>query len=166
MSYFDELKNSISDLFWSAVGDSHNEDEIKEMLDGIDFHALAQAPIHREEIVYEYAVNCALPLAMNYRGEELFPRATLLYEDIVDCMLSSVCCYRALEVWLLRDATIAVVANFHTEVCDGLFTTEYRIFKTDDCFECDLEIDPKELVRHLNEMCQAYHAHAQPIYEL
>ena len=67
MSYFDELKNSISDLFWSAVGDSHNEDEIKEMLDGIDFHALAQATIHRGEIVYEYKVNCALPLAMNYR---------------------------------------------------------------------------------------------------
>ena len=46
------LEDSITKLFHSAIGDGYNEEEIEEMLEDIDFHALSQAIFHNLETIY------------------------------------------------------------------------------------------------------------------
>ena len=160
------LKDTITKIFLSAINYGYTEEEIEEMLEDIDFHALAQALYHNFETVYEYTVSNRLALAMNYRGLELFPRAAFLYEDAGDCMASFVCCARSLELWMLEDASVAVVSLYHTNVGNGEFITNYRVFKGDDPDECGMCIDMEDFAEVLQKMCQPYYEHQMPEYEL
>ena len=160
------LEEPITKLFRSAIGDGYNEEEIEEMLADIDFHALSQAIFHNLETVYEYTVDCTLPFAMNYRGLELFPRAAFLYEDAGDCMASFVCCARSLELWMLEDASVAIVSVYHTNVGNGEFITNYRVYKGEDFGECGMCIDMEDFAAELQKMCQPYYEHQLPEYEL
>lgn len=166
MNNITNLEKSITQVFHRAIDNGYTKEEIEELLDGIDFYALAQTVLHNFETVYEYTVDCTLPHSMNYRGLELFPRAVLLYVDAGDCMASFVCCARSLELWLLDDASLAVVSMFHTSAGHGEFATEYRVYKGDDWLECDMCIDMDDLADTLKKLCQPYYEHQMPDYEL
>ena len=166
MNNIANLEEAITQVFRRAIGDGYTEEEIEEMLAGIDFPTLAQAVLHNFETVYEYTVDCTLPFAMNYRGLELFPCAALLYEDAGDGMASFVCCARSLELWLLEDAGIAVVSVYHTNVGNGEFVTAYRVYKGDDWMECDMCIDMEDFADKLQKLCEPHYEHQMPEYEV
>ena len=166
MSNIANLKESITQVFQQAIDNGYTKEEIEELLEDIDFHTLAQAVLHNFETVYEYTVDCTLPSSMNYRGPELFPRAVLLYEDAGDCMASFICCARSLELWLLDDASLAVISVFHTNAGHGDFITEYRVYKGDNWQACGMCIDMEDLADKLIQLCLPHYEHQMPDYEV
>ena len=165
MNYL-ELQESISEVFRRGIGNGYTEEEIAEMLESIDFYALAQCIVHDYETVYEYTVSGKLPLNVNYRGPEVFPRASFLYEEAGDCMSGIVSCSRSLELWILDDASIAITSLHHSDVGNGNFYTNYRSYKGSDWIECDMCIDLEEFAEGLRQKCRPYYEHELPAYEL
>lgn len=166
MNYLASLEKSIIEVFRRGIGNGYTEEEIAEMLESIDFYALAQCIAHDFETIYEYTIFGKLPLDMCYCGNEVFSRASFLYEEAGDCMTSAVCCSRSLEMWILDDASIAITALHHTDVGNGTFVANYRTYKGDDWIECDMCIDLEEFAEGLRQKCRPYYAHDIPTYEL
>ena len=80
MYSMDSLEYAIRGLYRSGIGENSglSADEVEELLDGIDFHALLQAVRHHAETVFAFATQGNQPKSFNYRGAELFnQRATL-----------------------------------------------------------------------------------------
>jgi len=70
----DSLEYAIRGLYRSGIGENSglSADEVEELLDGIDFHALLRAVRHHAETVFAFATQGNQPKSFNYRGAELF----------------------------------------------------------------------------------------------
>ena len=104
MYSLDSLEYAIRELYRSGIGDNSglSADEVEELLDGIDFHALLQAVRHHAETAFAFATQGNHPKSFNYRGAELFgQRATLLYDDFDQSTAEAVLTTRSVELWLL-----------------------------------------------------------------
>ncbi len=62
--------------------------------------------------------------------------------------------------------TFAIVANFYVEVGSSEYITEYRVFKSSDWTESDIDLDLEDLAAELAAMREPYYDHTQPIHEL
>ena len=73
MYSMDSLEYAIRELYRSGIGENSglSADEVEELLDGIDFHALLQAVRHHAETVFAFATQGNQPKSFNYRGAEL-----------------------------------------------------------------------------------------------
>ena len=162
------LEYVIDRLFRCGVGDpGYQEQEVEELLAGMDYNSLLQAVRHEAKTVYAYATYGKPPQTFDYRGADLFgQRATLLYDDFDQSDAAQVLAERRYELWLLEDMSLVVVSCVSVDFGDGEFVTEYREIKQGDPWNTPMCLDLEELRNRLVEMfCQCYE-HELPLYEL
>ncbi len=162
------LEYVIDRLFRCGVGDpGYKEQEVEELLQGMDYDSLLQAVRHEAKTVYTFATYGKPPQTFDYRGAELFgQRATLLYDDFDQSDAAQVLAERRYELWLLEDMSLVVVSCVSVDFGDGEFVTEYREIKQGDPWNTPMCLDLEELRNRLVEMfCQCYE-HELPLYEL
>ena len=161
------LKNSLEALFRSGADQEHTADEMVELLEGIDFHALLQAIHSMRETVYEYSVTSHVEKGFEYRGPELFPgKAVLLYTDDSYGYYSAIVHEHAYELWLLPDATFVVVSRIRSVIGNDASVMEYRTIKGVNWMDAGMSIDFLELADDLEAICAAVTEHDLPLYEL
>ena len=161
------LREALLKLFRSGADGEHDEEEMEELLDGIDFSALLQALRFGLETVYMYRADGLPDCGLDYRGPELFPvQASLLYTGAGDLRADMLSCARFHELWLLDNMTVAVVSCFRTEIGNCAYTSEFRAFRGLDWRNTDMEIDFVRLADKLDALCEAVRAHELPVYEL
>ncbi len=162
------LEYVIDRLFRCGIGDpGYKEQEVEELLQGMDYDSLLQAVRHEAKTVYTFATYGKPPQTFDYRGAELFgQRATLLYDDFDQSDAAQVLAERRYELWLLEDMSLVVVSCVSVDFGDGEFVTEYREIKQGDPWNTPMCLDLEELRNRLVEMfCQCYE-HELPLYEL
>ena len=162
------LEYVIDRLFRCGVGNpGYKEQEVEELLAGMDYNSLLQAVRHEAKTVYAYATYGKPPQTFNYRGRDLFgQRATLLYDDFDQSDAAQVLAERRYELWLLEDMSLVVVSCVSVDFAGGEFVTEYREIKQGDPWNTPMCLDLEELRNRLVEMfCQCYE-HELPLYEL
>ena len=162
------LEYVIDRLFRCGVGNpGYKEQEVEELLQGMDYHSLLQAVRHEAKTVYAYATYGKPPQTFDYRGADLFgQRATLLYDDFDQSDAAQVLAERRYELWLLEDMSLVVVSCVSVDFAGGEFVTEYREIKQGDPWNTPMCLDLEELRNRLVEMfCQCYE-HELPLYEL
>ncbi len=162
------LEYVIDRLFRCGVGNpGYKEQEVEELLAGMDYNSLLQAVRHEAKTVYAYATYGKPPQTFDYRGADLFgQRATLLYDDFDQSDAAQVLAERRYELWLLEDMSLVVVSCVSVDFAGGEFVTEYREIKQGDPWNTPMCLDLEELRNRLVEMfCQCYE-HELPLYEL
>ena len=168
MYHVSSLEYVIDRLFRCGIGDpGYQEQEVEELLQGMDYHSLLQAVRHEARTVYAYTTQGKDPMTFDYRGADLFgQRATLLYDDFDQSDAAQVLAERRYELWLLEDMSLVVTACVSVNFGDGEFVTEYREIKQGDPWHTPMCLDLEELRNRLVEMfCQCYE-HELPLYEL
>ena len=162
------LEYVIDRLFRCGVGDpGYKEQEVEELLAGMDYNSLLQAVRHEAKTVYAFTTCGKPPQTFDYRGADLFgQRATLLYDDFDQSDAAHVVAERRYELWLLEDMSLVVVSCVSVDFGDGEFVAEYREIKQGDPWNTPMCLDLEELRNRLVEMfCQCYE-HELPLYEL
>lgn len=162
------LEYVIDRLFRCGVGDpGYQEEEVEELLQGMDYHSLLQAVRHEAKTVFAYTTQGKDPMAFNYRGADLFgQRATLLYTDFDQSDAGIVLADRRYELWLLEDMSLVVTACVSVEYGDNDFVTEYREIKQGDPWHTPMCLNLEDLSIKLTEMfCRCYE-NELPVYEL
>ena len=168
MYIVNSLEYVIDRLFRCGVGNpGYKEQEVEELLQGMDYDSLLQAVRHEAKTVYAYATYGKPPQTFDYRGADLFgQRATLLYDDFDQSDAAQVLAERRYELWLLEDMSLVVVSCVSVDFAGGEFVTEYREIKQGDPWNTPMCLDLEELRNRLVEMfCQCYE-HELPLYEL
>ena len=161
------LKNSLAALFRSGADEDHTADEMLELLEGIDFHALMQAVYSMRETVFEYRVDSDMEKGFAYRGPELFPgKAVLLYTDVGYGCYDVALHEHGYELWLLPDATFVVVSRVRTVIGNDASVMEYRTIRGLNWRDAGMTIDFLELADDLEDLCAAVTEHDLPLYEL
>ena len=161
------LKNSLAALFRSGADEDHTADEMLELLEGIDFHALMQAVYSMRETVFEYRVDSDMEKGFSYRGPELFPsKAVLLYTDVGYGCYDVALHEHGYELWLLPDATFVVVSRVRTTIGNDASVMEYRTIRGLNWRDAGMTIDFLELADDLEDLCAAVTEHDLPLYEL
>ena len=117
---FNELAEVMEDFFMSAADDEHDEDEMLDLLDGIDWKALYQALLLQGRRVYEFIAGGEASSRMNYRSRDLFgQRAVCLDEDIQfpqnTAEDNQVNTY-SYELWLLEDFSLVVTSCYRMKI--------------------------------------------------
>ena len=162
----DNLMNAIKSYYRAFIGDDYTEDEVDELLDMLDFHALLQVIRHRAQTVHAFTAQGEASDSFNYRGSELFDqRATMLYEDVDQSCSCGVLAVRSYELWLLEDMSFEAVVCFSVNVGSDEYVTEYRE-RCRDLWDNPLLVDLHELTDELNRMCEDAYENAIPVYEL
>ena len=153
MNRVKNLEVALKELFCSGADAEHDAEEMMELLEGMDYHALLQAFHSTRETVYAFRVDCKHEKGFNYRGPELFPtRAVLLYtEDLAFCY----------------DAALSDRAyELRVEISGGESVAEYRTIKGTDWKDAGMFIDFLDLADDFDALVGAVDEHELPIYEL
>ena len=167
MNKVDELENTLTELFRSGADEDHDETEMEELLEGMDYPTLLQGLHVSRMPVYEFRADSKLENSFEYRGQELFSgTAMLLYTDIGDACLDVALHSRFYELWLLEDMTLAVVSVFRNDIGNGTYVTEYRSYKGEDWEEAGMCIDFLDLADDLDSLCASVYEREVPYYEL
>ena len=161
------LEYVIDRLFRCGVGDpGYKEQEVEELLQGMDYDSLLQAVRHEAKTVYTFATYGKPPQTFDYRGAELFgQRATLLYDDFDQSTAEAVLTTRSVELWLLEDMTVTAVASVSVVCEGGAYVAEYRE-DLGDPWASGMCLDLEELTDRLDKLCWPVHENEIPVYEL
>ena len=165
----ESLQYAVSGLFRNGIGEGYGYDanEVEELLDSINFHALLQAIRHKMGTAYAYITQGQHPNSFNYRGPDLFGQnAVCLYEDFDQVSAEAVVASRHTELWLLEDMTFVPVVRVTVSMCDSSYATEYRVVKECDPWQSEMTLDLEELAEVLRAMCVPCYECEIPVYEL
>ena len=66
MNQTEELRQAITDLFLTGTDDDHDEDELLDLLEEVDFDAVRQALVTESRRIFEFEVASQADDAMNY----------------------------------------------------------------------------------------------------
>ena len=168
MYIVDSLEYVIDRLFRCGIGEyGYQEQEVEELLQGMDYNSLLQAVRHDAQTVHAYTTQGKRPQTFNYRGADLFgQRATLLYDDFDQSDAAQVLAERRYELWLLEDMSLVVVSRVSVDFGNGEFVTDYREIKQGDPWKTPMYLNLEDLAERLAEMfCRCYEGEL-PIYEL
>ena len=67
MNQTEELRQAITDLFLTGTDNDHDEDELLDLLEEVDFDAVRQALVTESRRIFEFEVASQADDAMNYR---------------------------------------------------------------------------------------------------
>ena len=165
-----ELTEVVEAFFLSAANDEHDEDDMLDLLEGIDWRDLYQALLLEGHTVYEYIAGGDANSRMNYRSRDLFgQKAVCLDEDIRFPLTNEednkVNTY-SYELWLLEDFSIAVTSCYRMKIGGGTYRSEYRTVKSYDWQDTDMDIDFCCVADTLENMCSRIKAHGYPMIEV
>ena len=162
-----DLKNALLALFRSGADSEHDETEMEELLEDIDFSSLLQVLLNRVEPVYEYRADGKLRESFDYRSRELFlTRAIKLYADIDQTVTGEVCCSHSYELWLMPNLTFTITSCFSVGCLKAAYATEYRMDKGNDWTETGITIDFVALADRLQALCGLMYRRQTPMFEL
>ncbi len=164
----DSLEYAVERLFQDGIEENgYTDEEVRKLLERIDYAALLQAVRHRAQTVYIYTTQGRAPKSFNYRSAELFgQRATLLYEDFDQSTAAGVLTSRTYELWLLEDMSFAVAVCVSLDCKNGEYVTAYREIKEGGPWETGICLDLEELTEKLTELCSLSFEGSIPVYEL
>jgi len=167
---FNELAEVMEDFFMSAADDEHDEDEMLELLDDIDWNALYQALLLQGRRVYEFIAGGEANTRMNYRSRDLFgQRAVCLDEDIQfpqnTAEDNQVNTY-SYELWLLEDFSLVVTSCYRMKIGGGTYRSEYRTIKSYEWQNTEMDINFCCVADALENMCNMVKAHGYPLIEM
>ena len=167
MNMANDLELALNGLFSDGADEEHDEDEMIELLEGVDFHALVQTLCNEAMIVFQYQAYGDSGQDFEYYGPLLFPAgAVRLWEDDKDCTNENALCRRSLELWLLPDLTFAVTSCFQVTAAHGAYNTAYRTYKGRDWRAAGMDIDFVLLANDLEDKCAGVSAETVAIYEM
>lgn len=133
MNTIEKLTNTIRNVCIElGIRGEYSPEIICHLVRNIQFPALYDAIRDNAEPVYAYTTNGERPLVLKYRSRKLFDRnATLLWREPTVCADDTdLATSRYLELWLLEDMSIAVVACVQIIYeSEGEYITEYREYK-------------------------------------
>ena len=162
-----DLKIALTGLFLTGTDAEHDERDMAELLDGIDFHELLQAICNEAEVVYQYHAYGETDKDFHYHGPMLLPAGSvMLCDEATDCTNKTALCYRALELWLLPDMSFAVTSRFCVVVDNGRYETVYRTIKGRNWKEAGMTIDFLQLADDLADMCLGVSDDETPMFEV
>ena len=164
------LRECMERFFLSGATSEHDEDEMMELLDGINWNALRQALLLEAKPVYEFSASGTANGRMNYLSRNLFGiRAVCLDEDIVypltvkeDNQINSY----SYELWLLEDCSIAVTSCYRMKIGGTTYRSEYRTIKSFDPMETEMDVDFCCVADTMEGMCDVIDAHGFPVIEV
>jgi len=164
------LAKSAEYFFLSGADDEHDEEEMLELLDGINWNALRQAILLEGRPVYEYVAGGTANGRMNYRSHDLFGRkAVRLDEDVIfpdgqdgDNLVNSY----SLELWLLEDFSFVVTSCYRMKIGKNTYRSEYRTVKSFDWKKTDMEVDFCCVADAMENLCTRIEAHGYPMIEV
>ena len=164
------LRELMEGSFLSGATSEHDEDEMMELLDGINWNSLRQALLLEAMPVYEFTASGTANGRMNYLSRNLFGiRAVCLDEDIKfplsadeDNQVNSY----SLELWLLEDCSLAVTSCYRMRIGSSTYRSEYRTVKAYDWQETDMDVDFCCVADTLEHMCEMIEAHGFPVIEV
>lgn len=163
MSKISDLIENLEELFRTGADENTSQDEMVELLDGMNFTRLLNGLADSFEMLYEYTVDGDKP----YRGKPLSEhRGACIYTDPLSGVKINNVYYRhSLELWLLDDMTFLVTSCFSV-MEPGKLLSEYRAAKSDFWRDTDMEIDFLHLAENLHLFYAPYGRHEIPVYEL
>ena len=83
MNQTEELKRAITALFLEGTDEEHNEDEMLELIEDVDYDAVRQAFDSEGRRFYEFEVMSDVCESMNYRSLDLFGMRALVLERLL-----------------------------------------------------------------------------------
>ena len=169
MSTTNELRKALIELFRSGEDAEHDAGEMEELLDGINFQALAQALRNDQERVYAYFTETQSVPCFDYYGATLFPQAVLLVQQLEEDRgddFDFYCWKRYLELWLLPDMRLSVVSCLQTGAFGNSRIAEYRAIKEGNWKEEGMEINFLDFAAVLEEKANQHLAQELPTFEL
>lgn len=165
----DYLRFAITSFFNDAVNSDayeYDQEQVDELLEEIDFDALAQVLRDKLHTVYSYTTQGAQAKSFNYRSSKLFDQqAVMLYDDFDRASAESVLAERHYELWLLEDMSIVAVSRVGVDFADGEYVTVYREL-VGDPWESAIDIDLTEMTGDFMDMCADVYECETPVYEL
>ena len=164
MNQTEELRQAITDLFLTGTDDDHDEDELLDLLEEVDFDAVRQALVTESRRIFEFEVASQADDAMNYRSCDLFGMNALLLERCVVRRNPNVYDY-SYELFLLEDFTFAVTSCYQLNIGCGVYYSAYRTVKAYDWRESPLDVDFVGVSDRLIEIGARISEHGFPLVE-
>lgn len=143
--------------------------ETAQIIEELDYEALSQVLRNDMKPIYCFRADNLCEDNCEYRGELLLPvQGTRVYEQQI-CKQHSVSTRkRSMELWILDDLSIAVIANERFADPSDLFACEYRVVRTQKLeelpYEIDLDLDA--LAAALLELSNSFRDRSLPFSEL
>ena len=164
MNQTEELRQAITDLFLTGTDGDHDEDELLELIEDVDFDAIRQALVCEGRRIYEFEVTSAADESMNYRSYDLFGMNALLLERRVVRRNPNVYDY-SYELYLLEDRSFAVTSCYRLNIGCGVYYSAYRTVKAYDWRESPLDVDFVGVSDRLIEIGARIGGHGFPLVE-
>ena len=163
------LEYVIDRLFRCGVGDpGYKEQEVEELLAGMDYTSLLQAVRHEAKTVHTFTTCGKPPQTFDYRGADLFGQQAVMIYDTVGQFFSigPVFSTRNFELWLLEDMQIAIVVHIYVSLNGDEYEADYRESKGIAPKDCGKYLNLEILSDMLDELCVPVYEGKQPFYEL
>ena len=165
-----DLSEVMTCFFMTGADDEHDENEMVELLDGINWNGLYQALLIQGRRVYEYIAGGDANSHMSYRSRDLFgQKAVCLDEDIrfpltveEDNQINTY----SYELWLLEDFSLVVTSCYRMKIGGSTYRSEYRTIKSYDWQETEMDIDFCCVADTLENMGRMVEAHGYPLIEV
>ena len=135
----------------------------------LDYEALSQALRYDMEPIYCFRTDNFCEESCEYRSELLLPiSGTLIYEQPIWKESSLVTMERSMELWVLDDLSIAVLAKVKIADSSDMFNGEYRTIRTRNLEELsrEIDLDLDVLATSLMELANSFRDSAMPFQEL
>ena len=167
MNMAKKLELALNELFISGADGEHDEREMVELLEDLDFHALLQGLCNETTVVFQYHAYGDSTQDFEYYGPVLLPAGSVrIYEDDKDSTNENALCRRTLELWLLPDLTFAVTSCFRVITGHGAYRTAYRTYKGRNWKAAGMDVDFLELANDLDYKSLGATPDNMAIYEL
>ena len=170
MEKIDMLIDTVEELFLTGVTMEHDEEELLELLDDVDWYNLLQALILSAKPVYEFeAAGDGYP-SLEYKSKNLFGQnAVCLDEEIISPKegetAPQVHVYSR-ELWILEDFTFAVTSCFRVQIGKTTCRAEYRTIKSYDWRESGMDVDFCCVADALVNLANDVKKHGYPLIEV
>ena len=164
MNQTEELKQAITDLFLTGTDNDHDEEELLDLLEEVDFDAVRQALVTESRRIFEFEVASQADDAMNYRSCDLFGMRALVLERLLVYQKPNVFSY-SYELLLLEDCIFAVTSCYRLNIGCGVYYSAYRTVKAYDWRDSPLDVDFVGVSDRLIEIGARIGEHGFPLVE-
>ena len=170
MEKIDMLIDAMECLFLTGVTKEHDEEDLLELLDDVNWYDLLQAVILYARPVYEFEAEGDGYPDLKYMSKDLFgQKAICLDEEVISPRegetTPQVHKYSR-ELWMLEDFTFAVTSRFCVQIGKTTCRAEYRTLKSEDWREAGMDVNfccvADGLVNLANEVAK----HGYPLIEV
>ena len=149
--------------------DREEDVDVETVVRGIDFESITQYLRNRLEPIYSYKAGGDCEKSFNYYGRELLPqRGILLFREFDRGCSDLVITSYEKELWMLEDATLAVVMCFSVGIAgdDMAYCSEFRTYKGPMDENTGFSICLEDLEEMLQDMCEEQYEWEAPYYEI